>query len=51
MENINVWIVWSTGAVWVEMIQCLEDLQIPISKLRLWASSRSAGKIVKTYLW
>ena len=51
MKKYNIWIVGCTGAVWVEMIQCLESLEIPISELRLWASARSAWKIVKTFLW
>lgn len=51
MKKYNIWIVWSTGAVWIEIIKCLEELQIPIQKLRLWASARSAGKKENTYLW
>ncbi len=47
----TIWIVWATWAVWVEMINCLENFQIPVSELRLWASERSAGKEVQTYLW
>lgn len=50
-KGMNIWIVWSTWAVWEEMIKCLEELNIQISELRLWASSRSAWKIKKTYLW
>ncbi len=51
MRKYNIWIVWSTGAVWKEIINCLEELNISMSELRLWASARSAGKIEKTYLW
>lgn len=47
----NIWIVWATWAVWEEMLKCLEELDIPVWELRLWASSRSAWKIKKTYLW
>jgi aspartate-semialdehyde dehydrogenase len=47
----NIAIVGCTWAVWVEMIKCLEELQIPINELRLWASSRSAGKKVQTFMW
>ena len=51
MKKYNIAIVWATWAVWIEMIKCLEDLKIPIWKLKLWASSRSAWQIIKTYLW
>ncbi len=51
MKKINVWVVGCTGAVWVEMIKCLEELNISIWELRLWASSRSAGKKVDTFMW
>lgn len=51
MQNKKIWIVWATGAVWVEMIQCLEKLHIPVWELHLWASRRSAWKIVKTFMW
>jgi len=46
----NIWIVWATGAVWVEMIKCLKDLNIFPRSLKLWASSRSAWKIINTPL-
>jgi aspartate-semialdehyde dehydrogenase len=51
MIKYNIAIVGCTWAVWVEMIKCLEELQIPIWELRLWASSRSAWKKVKTFSW
>lgn len=44
----NIVIVGATGAVGVEMIRCLEQLEFPVSRLRLVASERSAGKVVKT---
>lgn len=44
----NVVIVGSTGAVGVEMINCLKALDFPVGRLRLVASERSAGKITKT---
>ena len=47
----NVAIVGVTWAVWVEMIKCLEELQIPIDELRLWWSARSAWKKMKTFMW
>ena len=37
-------IVGATGAVGVELIECLERRQFPMSELRLFASARSAGK-------
>ena len=47
----KIWIVWATWAVWEEMINCLQNLDIPISELRLWASINSAWKIIKTKFW
>jgi aspartate-semialdehyde dehydrogenase len=37
-------VVGATGAVGVELIQCLERRKFPLSELRLFASARSAGK-------
>jgi aspartate-semialdehyde dehydrogenase len=37
-------VVGATGAVGVELMQCLERRSFPLSKLRLFASARSAGK-------
>ncbi|HVW68729.1 MAG TPA: aspartate-semialdehyde dehydrogenase [Steroidobacteraceae bacterium] len=37
-------VVGATGAVGVELIQCLEQRNFPLSNLRLFASARSAGK-------
>ena len=37
-------VVGATGAVGVELMQCLEQRNFPLSKLRLFASARSAGK-------
>jgi len=37
-------IVGATGAVGVELIECLERRHFPVSQLRLLASARSAGK-------
>ena len=47
----NIWIVWASGAVWVEMIDCLKALNIPLEELRLGASARSAGKKMDTPFW
>src|SRR5262245_7323585 len=40
----TVAIVGATGAVGVELLRCLEQRRFPLSRLRLFASSRSAGK-------
>ncbi|TWB23896.1 aspartate-semialdehyde dehydrogenase [Nitrospirillum bahiense] len=37
-------IVGATGAVGVELLECLEQRDFPLSELRLLASARSAGK-------
>nr|PZN90065.1 MAG: aspartate-semialdehyde dehydrogenase [bacterium] len=37
-------VVGATGAVGVEIVHCLEQRKFPLSKLRLFASARSAGK-------
>ncbi|WP_316399060.1 aspartate-semialdehyde dehydrogenase [Bradyrhizobium sp. 33ap4] len=47
MNGLKVAIVGATGAVGTELIKLLEDSQIPISCLRLIASSRSARREVK----
>lgn len=43
----NIAIVGATGAVGIEMLQCLEQRKFPIKKLTLLASARSAGKTVE----
>ena len=40
-------IAGATGAVGVEILQCLEQRKFPLSELRLLASARSAGKTMK----
>lgn len=42
--NPVVAIAGATGAVGVEMLRCLEERNFPVSKLKLLASARSAGK-------
>ena len=42
----NIAIVGATGAVGVEMLECLEQRDFPIKELTLLASARSAGKKV-----
>jgi aspartate-semialdehyde dehydrogenase len=37
-------VVGATGAVGVELIRCLQERRFPLSKLRLFASARSAGR-------
>src|SRR4029077_13928214 len=40
-------IAGATGAVGVELMQCLEQRQFPLAELRLLASARSVGKSMK----
>ena len=47
MNQPHVAIVGATGAVGVEMLLCLEQRNVPLGKLKLLASARSAGKRVK----
>jgi aspartate-semialdehyde dehydrogenase len=47
MSSRSVAIVGATGAVGVEMIQCLERRGFPVRELTLLASARSAGKKLK----
>ena len=47
LSNPVVAIVGATGAVGIELIQCLEQRNFPLSELRLFASARSAGKSLK----
>lgn len=44
MNLPHVAIVGATGAVGIEMLLCLEQRNFPLSKLKLLASARSAGK-------
>ena len=44
MSQYNVAVVGATGAVGVEMLNCLEQRNFPVKSLKLLASSRSAGK-------
>lgn len=44
MSAFRIAIVGATGAVGNELIKLLEESQIPVSRLRLIASSRSAGR-------
>jgi len=46
-EQYKVAIAGATGAVGVEFLRLLEERHFPISKLRLLASARSAGKTMR----
>ncbi|WP_347490888.1 aspartate-semialdehyde dehydrogenase [Desulfoscipio sp. XC116] len=54
MAGYNVIIVGASGAVGQEMLQILEERNFPVSKLKLCATARSAGKEMifkgKTYI-
>jgi aspartate-semialdehyde dehydrogenase len=45
--SINVGIVGATGAVGQELLSLLHDRKFPMASLRLFASARSAGKVVE----
>jgi aspartate-semialdehyde dehydrogenase len=45
--NPVVAIVGATGAVGVELLQCLDQRKFPLKELKLFASARSAGKAMK----
>ena len=45
LKNPVVAIAGATGAVGVELMQCLEQRKFPLVELRLLASARSVGKI------
>ena len=49
-SGAHVAVLGATGAVGREMLHCLEVLKMPVRELTLLASSRSAGKIMKTYM-
>ena len=48
MSNQRVAIVGATGAVGTTMLEILTSRGLPVSELRLMASSRSAGRVVPT---
>ncbi|WP_283678947.1 aspartate-semialdehyde dehydrogenase [Lentilactobacillus sp. Marseille-Q4993] len=47
MKEFNVAILGATGAVGTRLIQQLEQSTIPVKSIKLLASSRSAGKVLK----
>lgn len=51
MKKYNIAILWASGAVWIEMINCLDSFKIPIENLKLLWSARSAWTIQKTPFW
>ena len=44
----DIGIVGATGAVGIEIIDCLHRIKFPLGKLRLFASKKSAGKTTET---
>ncbi len=46
LKSPVVAVIGATGAVGVEMVQCLEKRRFPLASLRLFASARSAGQRV-----
>ncbi len=47
MKSCKLGILGATGAVGREMMRILEEREFPIEELRLFASSRSAGKVIE----
>lgn len=47
MKKYNVAILGATGAVGTEFLKLIEERNFPFNKLRLLASKRSAGKVLK----
>lgn len=47
MKSCKIGILGATGAVGREMLKILEERQLPVSELRLFASARSAGKVIE----
>ena len=47
MKQYTVAILGATGAVGTQMLECLDEQEFPIAKLKLLASARSAGKMVR----
>jgi len=43
----NVAVVGATGAVGTQMIECLEERNFPVGKIKLLASNRSAGQVLE----
>jgi aspartate-semialdehyde dehydrogenase len=48
VPSYDVGIVGATGAVGIELIKCLFIQKFPLTKLHLYASKRSVGKVVSS---
>ena len=46
-KKFNIAVAGATGAVGEQMLTCLEERNFPVKSIKLLASSRSAGKIVR----
>ena len=47
-KKFKVGVIGATGAVGIEVVTCLFKRNFPLSELHLYASARSAGKIITT---
>lgn len=47
LSSPRVAVIGATGAVGVEIVECLERRKFPLASLRLFASARSAGKTMR----
>ena len=47
MKQYTVAILGATGAVGTQMLECRNEQELPVGKLKLLASARSAGKTVE----
>lgn len=47
MKKVNVAIIGATGSVGMEMLNILEERNFPINELRLLASEKSVGNLIK----
>lgn len=47
MKQYTVAILGATGAVGTQMLECLNEQEFPVGKLKPLASARSAGKTVE----
>lgn len=45
-----VGVIGATGAVGIEIVECLKNRNFPVSELRLYSSAKSSGKIISTHL-
>ena len=47
MKNYNIALVGATGLVGLTVLKILEERNLPIKKLTLFASKKSKGKLLK----